>query len=205
MPTEIILIRHGLTEWNLKKKYCGAQDIGLHAEGKIQARRIHRRLKGIKLSKVYSSSAKRAMQTAKIVFRKCRIEKTPELKEMDFGCFEGMTHVQIMKKYPRIYRKWLHNPFCVTVPGGESLTMFRKRVVSVFKRIASKHNNETIAVVSHGGAISIFIAHILKSANDFWKRIPHSASISIIEYQKGGSKVKLFSDVSHLGGTSRTT
>lgn len=197
MPTKLILIRHGQTSWNKKKRYSGLADIALSTAGKRQAGRLRERLKGEVIHKVYSSDRKRAVQTAAIIFQKLAIDKIPDLKEMDFGVFEGLTYEEIMKKYPAIYKRWLDNPFGASIPEGESLIAFGMRVSGAIKRILSRNRGKTVAVVSHGGAISIFVNKITKSGN-FWRLIPSSASISIIEFTDGRPKVRLFNDTTHL-------
>lgn len=202
MPTRLILIRHGETNWNKKKRYSGLADVALNTRGRRQAGRLRERLKGEVIHKVYSSDRKRAAQTAAIIFQKTAIDKVPDLKEMDFGVFEGLTYKQVMKKYPSIYKKWLGNPFGVTIPEGEGLSAFGMRVSGAIKRILSCNRGKTVAVVSHGGAISVFINKITKS-EDFWGLIPSSASISIIEFTGARSKVRLLNDTTHL--VSRTS
>ncbi len=197
MPTKLILIRHGETLWNLKKRYCGFRDIGLSAKGKKQAICLKKRLNSCDIYRVYASDRKRAIQTAKIIFAGIKIHKIPNLKEMHFGIFEGLNYREIMKKYPKIYNAWLRRPFGVVIPKGESSISFRKRVTQALKKIISANKNKTIAVVCHGGSISTFITGILKS-NDFWKHIPHAASINIIEEKNNSLKVKVFNDTTHL-------
>ena len=197
MATKLILIRHGLTQWNRQKRYCGFFDINLSDEGKIQARKLRERLKLEKIHKVYSSDRKRAMHTAKIIFTGLEIENVADLREMHFGIFEGLTHDEIARKHPKIYTKWLEDPFSTTIPDGENLDEFKKRVRSAIKKIVVSNRNKTVAIICHGGAISIFITGILKS-RDFWKQIPSPASLSIVEYKSGKPKIRLFNDTSHL-------
>ena len=199
MATKLFLIRHGSTEWNVKKKYCGFVDIALNKKGMTQAKRLHKRLKNETVHKVYSSDRKRAIQTAGIVFKDYDIEKVADLREMHFGIFEGLTYKEIMKKFPRDYKKWIENPFESVIPSGESLNILKKRVVRAFKKIILRHHNQTVAVVCHGGAISAFINHILES-KDFWKHIPQSASLSVLEIKNRKIKINNFNDISHLDG-----
>lgn len=191
MAVKLIIIRHAETRWNHNKRYCGLNDISLSGVGIEQARELRKRLKEDAIYKVYSSDMKRAIQTAKILFGQIDIEKTRDLREMHFGIFEGLTYKEIMKKYPIIYKKWLDNPYIINIPNGENLTAFKKRVVGAFKKISALNKNKTIAVVSHGGAISIFINTILKT-NNFWAYIPKPASFSIIEYRNGKPDIKVF-------------
>jgi len=197
MPTKLIIIRHAQTEWNLLKRYCGSADLGLNARGKKQAIKLRKALKNIPVDEIYSSNKKRAIQTAEIVFKKRPIKIIPGLKEIHFGIFEGFTYDEIMGKHPLIYKKWLKNPYLVNIPKGESMKNFKKRALGAFKKIIHLNKDKTVAVVCHGGTISVFLNYILKS-KDFWKYIPKSASLSIVECAGRKSKIKLFSDTRHL-------
>lgn len=191
MKTEIILIRHGETSWNRKKKYCGWNDIALNRTGINQAKGLRNRLKKKHIHKVYSSDMKRAVQTARIVFGEKCIKKSKSLREMNFGLFEGLSYRQIIKKYPLVYKKWLNNPYKSDIPKGEGLKTFKDRIQKAFKKIIASGKNKTVAVVSHGGAISIFVNTILKTS-DFWAYIPKTATFSVIEFDNGRADLKLF-------------
>ncbi len=197
MPTKLMLIRHGSTDWNIKKRYCGWADLGLSQAGRRQVKKLCLRLSKEKFHKIYSSDRKRAQQTARIAFAGAQFEIVPDLREIHFGVFEGLTHRQILKKYAKVYRQWLKDPYSVTIPKGEALADFKKRVTVALKKIIRENKNKTIAVVCHGGAISIYINSILKSKK-FWEQIPKSASISLVECADNRAKVKLFNDVRHL-------
>src|SRR3989338_483082 len=103
MSVKLILIRHGQTAWNAKKIYCGAKEIGLNAKGKKQAAVLRRQLNKVIIHSVYSSDKKRAMQTARIIFKKAKINRIKELREMHFGVFEGLSYRQVLRRYPQIY------------------------------------------------------------------------------------------------------
>ncbi len=199
MATKLLLIRHGETDWNLKKRYCGHNDISLNATGKDQARRLRQRLEKEKIHKVYSSDRKRAVETARIVFGALEIETIPQLREIHFGSFEGLTHNQIIKRHRRVYEKWLKDPFNNHIPGGEPLPDFRERIASAFNQIISHNRNKIVAVVCHGGSISILISHILKT-NTFWEFMPHSTGLTVIEYANAKPMIRLLNDTSHLNG-----
>lgn len=201
MATKLIFIRHGQTEWNLKKKYAGSTDIPLNQKGKAQARKLKKRLSSQTVDKIYVSNKKRALETAKIIFSKCKIERIADLREIHFGVFEGLTYQQVMQKHPLVLKKWLKDPFNTTIPKGENLKDFKQRVVKAICKIIVANQGKTVAVVCHGGSISIFLNHILKS-KEFWKQIPSSASISVVEEKKGKTKIKVFNDISHLEKTN---
>ena len=200
MATKLYIIRHGSTEWNAKKRYCGFLDLALNKKGKVQAKRLRRRLKNETVHKVYSSDRRRAIETAGIVFKGYDIEKVADLREMHFGIFEGLTYRQILRKFPKTYKKWIENPFETIIPGGESLNILKKRVLRAFRKIILRHPNQTVAIVCHGGAISALINHILKS-KDFWKYIPHSTSLTVLESSRNKKiKISLLNDTAHLSG-----
>lgn len=196
--TKLILIRHAETEWNSTRRYCGHKDIGLSDRGKQQAKKLRKILTKKIIHRVYASDRKRAIQTAKIIFNgTMKIEKIKDLREINFGCFEGLTHEQVTKKYPQIYQKWLRDPHKNNIPGGEKIPDFKKRIVSAIKKNIALNHDKTTALVFHGGSISIFLTSILKK-DKFWQYIPRSASISIVEYKKGKAKITLFNDISYL-------
>jgi len=99
MATTLYLIRHGITEWNIKKKYCGRINVPLSNQGKRQAAKLAKRLTSVEFDIIYSSNKKRAIQTAGIVFKNKQIIRVKELQEVNFGVMEGLTYEQILKKY----------------------------------------------------------------------------------------------------------
>lgn len=197
MPTKLLLIRHAQTDWNQKQRYSGFINVKLNRNGKEQAEKLRKRLEKEKFQAIYSSDRRRALETARIIFKNKKIKKIPELREIHFGIFEGLTCAEIMTKYPGIYKEWLRDPFLTRIPNAENLNDFRERVKNALKNIVIKNKNETVAVVCHGGTISVLLNNILKSRK-FWKYIPDSASISIIEYRNNKPKIMLFNDTSHL-------
>lgn len=195
--TRVMLIRHGQTSWNLRKKYCGLTDLCLNIRGKKQAEKLSQRLKNELVDVVYSSDRKRALQSAEIIFKGAKIEKVGDLREMSFGIFEGRSYKEILRKQPLLYKKWLKRPFNVTIPEGENPMDFKKRIMRAFRKITLHNKGKTVAMVCHGGTISVILNHILKS-RDFWKAMPASASLNIIECENNKVKIKLFNDTSHL-------
>ena len=191
MRTRLVFIRHGITEWNKERRYCGNIDVGLSNQGKAQAKKLRDRLKSVKFDKIYCSSRRRAIQTAKIVFAGEQIIKLSALREINFGVIEGLRRDQIMKKYAVVYKKWLDDPYKVRLPGAEDMQVFRKRVGGAIKKILYSNRGKTIAVVCHGGAIGIFVSNILKSRN-FWRYVPAAASVTVVDFENGKLKLKSF-------------
>ncbi len=191
------MIRHGQTDGNARRQYCGLLDMELNAQGCMQVEKLARRLEKEAIHKIYASDRKRALQSARIIFKGRRINRVPELKEINFGIFEGKSHQEILESEPGIYEQWLSDPYNTVVPESESLIDFRARVTRALDKIILANLNKTTAVVCHGGTISIILSRINGSRN-FWELIPKSASLNIVEYVNNQAKIALFNDVSHL-------
>jgi len=195
--TRLVLIRHGVTEWNKERRYCGYKDIGLSNEGKSQVKLLFNRLGRFRFDKVYCSNRKRAMQTARMLFKQARIIPDRGLREINFGVLEGLKHEEIMQKYADTYKKWLKDSFKKNIPKAEPMNVFKKRVENTLLNIIRSNSGKTIAVVCHGGVIGMFVNGILKSKN-FWRCVPSPASVTMVEYEKGKTRLKKFNDTAHL-------
>ncbi len=201
MSTKLILVRHGETEWSYQKRYCGFTDIELNEKGRQQARRLFKRLSKEKIHKVYSSDMKRTVQFAKIVFKDLPVEELLDLREMNFGIFEGLTYQDIMEKYPRVYGEWLGSPLDIIITQGEGLKILARRVRKALRRILSQNSNKTVAVFTHGGPIRVILCDILRlDLKEIWQIEIGLASISIIEFVKVKGKIHLLNDISYLNG-----
>ena len=201
MPTRLILIRHGETLWNQQKKYCGFTDIGLNEKGKKQARQLSKRLAKLKIHKIYSSDMKRTLQCAKIAFKHIPPVALTELREMNFGIFEGLTYQEIMNNYSKVYQRWLNNPVNLIIPKGESLNNLADRVRKAIAKILFNNKNKTVVVITHAGPIRVILCDILKlGLKEIFKIEPNSASISIIGFSKRKGKIRLLNDTSYLNG-----
>lgn len=195
--TKLILIRHGVTEWNKDRRYCGRKDISLSSEGRIQVKLLSANLNTARFDKVYCSNRKRAMQTARILFKKTKIITDQALQEIDFGVFEGLKHEDIMKKYADIYKKWLKDSFKNNIPRAETMDSFKKRIERALGKIATSNPGKTVAIVCHGGVIGIFVSGIVKNRK-FWRCVPSPASVTTVEYVEGKHRLKKFNDTTHL-------
>jgi alpha-ribazole phosphatase len=180
----LILIRHGLTDDNLKKRYCGFLDTGLNKTGRAQVKEIKSKFKGLKIDKVFCSDLKRSWQTARIIFgKRCEIVKKASLREIDFGIWEGLNFQQISKKFSCIYKKWLKDPFSINIPLGEKTDHFMNRIKEELKNILKKDKNKTVAIVTHSGVTRVILNACLGIKKDnFWKLEIEPQAVYVIEY-----------------------
>jgi len=198
MCKRLILVRHGQTDMLKRKKYCGATDIGLNAQGREQARLLRKRLAAENIREIYSSDMKRAMEFCSIAFKGEHFVKEPGLREMNFGIFEGLDNDEILKKYPAEYGKWLNDPYKNSIPGGESLKAFEERVIRAYKGIIIGDKSKNLAIVAHGGTIKIILRKIMKKKKEYiWGIAQDAGCINIIDFRKGNAEVSALNDTAY--------
>ena len=156
-PAELLLIRHGETEWNSAARIQGYRDIGLSERGRRQAQVLARFLAGHRLDAVYASDLSRAIQTAEPLAqqRALALRIDARLKERSFGLFEGSTYAEAEARWPHEYAIWSRRDPGHALPGGESFLDARRRVLAGLGDIAREHAGQTVAVVTHGGVLDI--------------------------------------------------
>lgn len=143
---KLVFIRHGMTKGNLEKRYIGRTDEDLCEEG------IHELEKRTypDVKRVISSPMKRCIQTAEIIYPDISIEIEDELKECDFGKFEGKNYYDLNGDTD--YQNWIDSGGTLDFPEGESLQEFKDRCIHGFEKIIESVNEDTAFVV-HGGTI----------------------------------------------------
>ncbi|OGW75189.1 MAG: hypothetical protein A2Z72_03920 [Omnitrophica bacterium RBG_13_46_9] len=195
----LILIRHGETDYSVKRRYCGSQDIPLNTRGVRQSHRLKKRLKRSRIDEVYSSDLKRCLETACIVFGNTIVHKRKNLREIDFGLLAGLKYSDLKRKYPGIYKLWSEHPERLKMPGGESLPGFARRVERCFSGIARKNRGKNVAIVAHGGSIRIILLKLLKKdLGKMWEIEQSASALNVIDFAQGAPKISKINDTAHL-------
>lgn len=137
----IIVVRHGQTKWNIGQVSRGRADVPLNQTGKLQAKSLAKALSGFKISAIYTSPLSRAKETAQAIAQKqnLKIKISDLLLDISYGKWQGLSHHQVAKKWPRLYQLWHETPHKVKFPGGESLADVRKKVKKFLKEVISQH------------------------------------------------------------------
>jgi alpha-ribazole phosphatase len=197
---EIILARHGETEWNLADIFRGRIDIDLSETGAKQAKLLAEYLSTSKIEAIYSSPLKRAHSTAGIIARphKLKVNADPDLIDFDFGRWQGLSREEIKEKYRDLYTKWITHPEQVSMPGGESLEEVSRRVIRFKDRIITGHHG-TILIVGHRVVNKIMLCTMLGLDNShFWKIRQDICGISILTRQDEQFVLTRHNDTSFL-------
>jgi broad specificity phosphatase PhoE len=121
-----------------------------------------------------------------------------ELREIDFGEFEGLTFDEIKQRYPQ-NNWWTAQHPEEKLPNGESINQLAGRVSQFATRLGRNNNGETILVVAHGGSLRALICLLLGLSLERWWRIRlDSASLTIVETYPEGAVLSLLNDLCHL-------
>ena len=137
--TELLLVRHGETDWNAEGRLQGHTDRPLNDYGRRQARELADRLAGERVDAIYASDLSRARETAEIVGQRLGLTVVvdPALREKNWGNWEGLTGDE------RAAIEFV----------GESTEEHRDRVMAAVRRIVERHPSQRIVVVTHGGSL----------------------------------------------------
>ena len=198
---KLLLARHGETEWSKERRYQGHTDLCLSAAGLKQAERLRNHLVSWRIDAIYSSDLKRASTTASIIAtghsREVALRK--ELREIDFGQFEGLRFEEISWHYPEAVREWLtHNPE-VRALKGESMNELAARVSCIIPRLERHAPGETVLIVAHGGSLQVLLCLLLGIGLEHrWQIRLDNASLTVVETYPEGAVLSLLNDVCHL-------
>ena len=200
MNTTIILIRHGLTDWNEEGRWQGNEDIPLNTTGIAQAQALGRRLASWPIESLYSSDLRRAAQTAAILGEAVDLQPIhdPSWRERDVGAFQGLTWEEIKVQFPKEYHEMGVGIF--DPPQGEDSHALYDRAVTAFSSLAARHSGQMIAVVSHGGFLHTTLLHILGLPVGQYNRLSlrGNTGINIVEISSGRPRLSRLNDTSHL-------
>lgn len=202
MLTKLYLIRHGETEGAETKRYKGHIDVPLSENGKEQIKRLSKyiyqntehRLQNTDLKAIYCSDLSRAVKSAEIIGEPFGLKPVivDDLKERNFGKWEGMSFDEIEEKYPDDFKAWADNPLKFSPMEGESTINARDRAMPAFSKIVNKHTGDNIAIVSHGGIIRIILCELLGIPLENLFRIEQDfGALNIIEFWNKYPVVKL--------------
>ena len=204
MSVKLFLIRHGQTIWNHEGRYQGNTDIDLNDTGIEQAKLAKAYLKNIDFLNIYSSPLSRAIDTAKIIKgdRNHKIIQCNDLREIEFGKWEGLKFDEINTQYKKEYQGWLDDPFNNGPTGGEKFSALTERVIRCTSRIVKENDSDStnsVALITHGGVIVALIVYYLQIPPQRWRSvIQRQGAINIITISDGFPYISQINYTGHL-------
>jgi alpha-ribazole phosphatase/probable phosphoglycerate mutase len=181
--SRIVLVRHAEPEESARGLCYGTLDVGLSDEGRAHAEELANTLAAVPYDAVYASPRRRTIETAAPLARARALTALvdDDLREIDFGDFEGRRYDEIAETHPDIYRRWMEAPTTVTFPGGESYEDLRVRALRGLTRIGQAH--DCAVVVTHGGVVRAGLAEWLSMPGDAIFRLDQRyCGVTIVEW-----------------------
>jgi len=204
-PTRFVLVRHGVTELSVARRFAGRSDLPLTERGVQQAELAADRLAGLagSVAAVFSSPLLRTRQTADRIAGRLGLPVTIEdgLIETDYGAWDGHSFDEVRQRWPADLARWLADPTAVPT-GGESFQTVGRRVGAARDRIVERHPGQVVLLVSHVSPIKLLVQSALGAPVSAVHRMYlEPASITVIDYLDGnpaGASLRGYNDTAHL-------
>ena len=161
--TEIILIRHGETEWNSQKRMQGHSNSDLSEVGMGQIQALGELMKNVSFDHIYSSDSLRTRQTAEAItqYSGHTLQFDQRIREKNLGVFEGLTSTEAKERHPEIYRLFKTAGANYVIDEGESTQQLLERALEFIEEIRRRHPQERVVMVTHGGVVRVLMKHAL--------------------------------------------
>ena len=183
----VVFIRHGATQGNLERKYVGRTDEPLCEEGIRQAKAL--KGKDFPHDYIFVSPMLRTIETAKLIFPDGDFIIEKDLREMNFGIFEGKSATELSDNDE--YQKWVDSMCTLPIPDGEDIYGFKKRCVEAFARLMETvPDNSGVSFVVHGGVIMSVMEAFGWPKRDFFDWIIDNCEFLACTYENGIVKVQ---------------
>jgi broad specificity phosphatase PhoE len=184
----LYVVRHGTTTMNIENRYRGRCDVPLDAQGYQDAVDAARQLSHVGLSAVYTGGLRRTVATAQIIADEARIPDTRimhGLINVDYGAWEGMTAHEAEMYDPVAFELYRTSPSQAVCPNGERLRDAQKRMLEALNVIASRHEGERVAVVTHAVMIRLAVAALENTDGEQWRIPVGRGSFTALAAQEG--------------------
>ena len=206
--TTIYLIRHAEAEGNLYRRVQGHFNGQITQQGHRQIAALAERFRDVQIDALYSSDLDRTVTTAGAILKYHDLPhvKTPRLREVHMGWWEGKPWGNVQEKEPEQMQYFSNDPANWIVEGNEHFDVLTDRMVSAIRDIAAENEGKTVAVVSHGMAIRALLANTLGIASADIKNIPHgdNTAVSKLRVENGVITADFVNDNSHLDSSIST-
>ncbi len=184
---QLILIRHGETEYSRMGRFCGESNPLLNRRGVEQAAHLGSILATEQIDLISTSPLNRCIETAVPIGVGREIQIEDDLREISFGIFEGKTSDECERDLPLAWKMWCNEHY---IDGAELPSSFEKRVKQILKRF-EKSDAETVVIVTHGGVIRLMLSYLLwGNSKNQWRVKVEPGTIARVEIDDGFAFLK---------------
>jgi broad specificity phosphatase PhoE len=199
---ELVLVRHGETEFNRADVFRGRTDLPLNERGKLQARAAAGYLSGLPFSAFFSSPLLRSMETAEEIAapHRGKVEPNDFFIDVDYGLWSGKSVGEIRDSWPQGFALWASDPENAVFPDGESMMEVRERLRKGLDRLSGEHDGRVL-LVGHKLINRVILCIILGlPTSGIWRVEQSNGAINIISKGERGWMIQCMNDTSHLEG-----
>jgi probable phosphoglycerate mutase len=185
VPGEIVLVRHGATEWSISGQHTGSTDLPLVEEGREEARAVREPLAARDFALVLCSPLDRARETAELAGYGDRMQIRDDLREWDYGEYEGRTSADVREEVPG-WTLWSHG-----APGGETAAEVGERADRVIAEVDPVEGD--VAIFAHGHVLRVLAARWIGLPGVDGSRLSlATAALSVLGYEHGRHAIALW-------------
>src|SRR5579884_1827016 len=166
---ELVLLRHGESQWNLENRFTGWVDVPLSPKGEQEAKDAGKLLKEFRIDKVYTSVLQRAIETARLALEAAGqtdlpVERDQALNERHYGDLQGLNKAETAEKFGDEQVKLWRRSYDIRPPGGESLKDTAARTLPYFEAhiVPDIREGQNVLVVAHGNSLRSIVMSLDK-------------------------------------------
>ena len=187
---EIYLLRHGQTVQS--GTYTGISEVSLSEAGRQQIRSLIPVIGQLEFNHCFCSTLRRCRESYELLDIAAPCTFDEDLREIDFGKWEGLSFEQIQKAYDDQFNDWMTQGESFSFPGGEKISSFNDRVIGWFDSLLTR-DLDRVLIVAHGGVLRIGLCHLLdvKESRTFSYNFKEGA-LSQVEVDDGFTRLEFF-------------
>jgi broad specificity phosphatase PhoE len=192
--TDLVLVRHGETTWHGENRYAGVSEVPLAGRGLEQAARLATWASSAGLAAIWSSPLSRALATAAPCADRAglQIHIDARLRELDFGDGEGLTALEMGRRFPAALAAFAIDPVAGHLPGGEDPVAAVDRFVACLRDIVDIHPDRRVIVVTHTTVIRLALCQLLGTPLEgYRRRYPSIGNCALTEIRLRGQEAAL--------------
>ena len=154
---KLYVVKTGQTYWEQQQRLESTVGAPLTDQGARDVQDVARQLVGLNISAMYAAKGEPEHHSAKLLAKMLglKVRTNSDLRELDYGLWQGLTVAEIKRRQPKVYRQWTENPASIRPPEGETLADAQKRLSRAMKQISRRHKGQDVLLVLRPVALAV--------------------------------------------------